>query len=173
MEIFKDIIGYEGLYQVSNLGNVKSLSRIVKRTDGRKQELKGKALKTIKSSGGYNQCALYKDGSRRLILVHTMVSKAFISTDYRSKGLVVRHKNQVRTDDTLENLEVVSRGESLSNRKGTSDFVGVSFCNTTGLWAASIFINGKQKFLGRFKEEILAHYKHQQAVMDNIKKQIK
>ncbi len=79
-EIWKDIKEYEGLYQVSNLGNVKSLDRLVDhKNKGYKQKIKGK-LKSVRldSSNQYYLVDLCKNGKSKTLLVHRLVANAFI-----------------------------------------------------------------------------------------------
>ena len=63
-EIFADIPGYEGYYQVSNYGNVKSLDRVIKEKTGKTQTLKGRVLKQRINPGGYRYIELGKNGTK-------------------------------------------------------------------------------------------------------------
>ena len=77
MEIWKDIPGYEGLYQVSNIGNIKSLDRLIK--DGNHyRKIKGKNIKKVISVGGYYRVHLSKNGLTKLYRVNRLVAQAFI-----------------------------------------------------------------------------------------------
>ena len=93
MEIWKDIPGYENLYQISNLGNVRSL-----------RFNKIKPLKKILDRYGYLVVRLTKDKVGKWYKVHRLVAKAFLS-DY-SEELQVNHKNENKTDNSVENLEM-------------------------------------------------------------------
>lgn len=90
-EIWKDIFGYGGVYQVSNRGRVRSCKR-----------RSWKILKPMKLSNGYESVTLYSD-KRNMEYVHRLVAQAFIPNpnDY----LYVNHKNEVRTDNRVSNLE--------------------------------------------------------------------
>lgn len=99
MEEWKDIEGYEGLYQVSTLGRVRSLPR----KNARGQQLKGRYLKPGPTTDGYLSVRPFKDGKGRSILVHRLVAQAFIPNPYNKP--VVNHKNEVKTDNRIENLE--------------------------------------------------------------------
>ena len=94
-EIWKDIEGYEGLYQVSNLGDVRSL----KYAGGNKV----KPLKQDNDGNGYKQVILYKDGKRKNCKVHRLVAMAFISNPNNYKE--VNHKDENPSNNNVNNLE--------------------------------------------------------------------
>lgn len=98
-EVWKDVRGYEGLYQVSNFGRVKNRNRLLK-------------LQTKRD--GYVGVALFKDGHRKDKLVHRLVAKAFIEN---AKGkLEVNHKDGVRTNNCVSNLEWCTRSENMRHK---------------------------------------------------------
>lgn len=101
-EIWKDINGFVGLYQVSNLGRVKSLNRIVVRSDGRKQEVKERILKAG-FNGNYYHVRLLKDGVTKTALVHRLVAEAFLPNV--SNLPFVNHKDENKTNNIVDNLE--------------------------------------------------------------------
>lgn len=103
-EIWKDIPGYEGYYQVSNLGNVKSLTRLRKLRLELTCTVKEKMLKPQKATNGYLFIILSKDGKTRQILLHRLVMLSFIG---KSK-LEVNHKDGNKTNNCLSNLEYVT-----------------------------------------------------------------
>ena len=96
MEVWKDIKGYEGLYQVSNLGNVMSLH--YRGTKNKKQ-----LLKPAKDKDGYLSIALYKDGKTKQYRVHRLVASAFIPNPNNYSQ--VNHINEIKDDNRVENLE--------------------------------------------------------------------
>lgn len=98
-EIWKDIIGYEGLYQVSNLGRVKSLERYS--SCGRK--LKEKILKQGINNDGYCYVNLYKEGVVKTFKTHRLVCQAFIPNPQNYP--CVNHKDENPSNNTIENLE--------------------------------------------------------------------
>lgn len=107
IEEWKDIEGYEGLYQVSNLGRVKSLDRIIYRNNGRIQTLRERILKPAKISGGYQFVLLSKDGKTKHCLVHRLVASAFIENpnDYTD----VNHIDENKINNRVDNLEWCNR----------------------------------------------------------------
>lgn len=101
-EIWRDVAGYEGLYQGSNLGRVKSLERKVKKLNGYRT-VSYKILKQYKDTQGYLYVRLSKDGKAKNIKVHRLVAEAFIDNPYNLPE--VNHINEDKTDNRLENLE--------------------------------------------------------------------
>ena len=104
MEIWKDIVNYEGLYKISNLGNVMSLEKqIINQDDKRVQKRPAKLLKQHMNQFGYMKVWLYKDGKRKEYAVHRLVANAFI--DNPENKPCVNHIDNNRANNTLENLE--------------------------------------------------------------------
>lgn len=102
-EIWKDIEGYEGLYQVSNLGRVKNLKRI----DAHEHELQGRILKPCKTKNGYLHVNLSKDGKTQSYYVHRLVATAFIENPNNYKE--VNHIDEKPINNELSNLEWCDR----------------------------------------------------------------
>ena len=96
-EIWKDITGYEGLYQVSNLGNVKSL--------GNDKNRKEKILRQTENKSGYLRVTLCKDGKPRYYLSHRLVANVFIKNEAPLFYTQVNHKDENKTNNRVENLE--------------------------------------------------------------------
>lgn len=101
-EIWKDIIGYENLYRVSNKGNVKSLDRVSKFHTGYGIK-KGKVLKLTVDKNGYHRISLYKDGKSKKHFVHRLVAKAFI--EKRKGKHHINHLDGNPKNNVVENLE--------------------------------------------------------------------
>ena len=94
-EIWKDIEGYEGLYWASNLGNIKSLKKI---------------LKLNKVAKGYFHATLYKDGIPKTFKAHRLTAKAFIPNPENKNE--VNHKDGIKTNNNILNLEWNTRAEN-------------------------------------------------------------
>lgn len=124
-EIWKDIEGYEGIYQISNLGRVKSLIRVIKRSDGKIKTFKERILKPALNTFGYPYVNLSKQGKVKSFVVHRLVVKAFILNIGNKSD--VNHINGIKTDNRVVNLEWNTRSENvqhafdngLNNNKGS------------------------------------------------------
>jgi hypothetical protein len=104
-EIWKDIEGYEGLYQVSNLGRIKSLPKMVSGNHYRGERIIGS------SSGFYNRVCLYKNNKAKSIRIHRLVAKAFIPNLENKPE--INHVNGNRLDNRVENLEWATPKENM------------------------------------------------------------
>lgn len=155
-EIWKDIPNYEGLYQVSNLGNVKSLNY-----NNSGHEL---LLKDGLDSKGYCNVRLSKNKVAKTKRVHQLVAIAFLNhTPDGTNKLVVDHINNIKADNRLENLQILTNRENISKGKGCflSNYKGVTWEKSRNKWKSRIRINGKLKHLGYFINELEASNAYQ------------
>ena len=109
-ELWRDIRGYEGLYQVSSHGNVKSIDRIIRDKNGRVKISKGRLLAFTVEKDGYFQLHLSKGNVSKLFKVHKLVAEAFIQP-IKGKNLV-NHKNGLKQINHVKNLEWVNNKEN-------------------------------------------------------------
>jgi hypothetical protein len=108
IEIWKDIQGYENLYQISSFGNVKSLG------NGGSNKSKEKLLKQ-RICKGYFNVGLCKDGKQKKYQVHRLVAQAFL--DNPNNYPQVNHKNEIKIDNCISNLEWCT--QAYNNNYGT------------------------------------------------------
>ena len=113
MEVFKDILGYEGLYQVSNLGKVKSTERKAKHWRGGLLTVKSRIMKPFTSKCGYLIVSISKNSIDNKFLIHRLVSNAFIPNPYNKPQ--VNHINGIKTDNRVVNLEWNTRSENIKH----------------------------------------------------------
>lgn len=97
-EVWKDIPGYEGLYQASTFGRIKSLTKYKK------------VLTNYLQPNGYEAVQLYKNKTRRFCLVHRLVAKTFIPNPLKKPA--VNHKDEIRNHNNVQNLEWVTNSEN-------------------------------------------------------------
>ena len=109
-EIWKDIEGYEGLYQVSNRGRVKSLERIVMRKNGRPYSVPELIKERQIDHKGYDRIGLNKNGKKKRFFVHRLVLQAFNPSS--DETLEVNHIDGNKLNNNVENLEWVTSSEN-------------------------------------------------------------
>lgn len=166
-EVWKDVINYEGIYQVSNLGRVKSLSRIVLRANKYPFFTREIILSQTINTRGYNRVVLSFKSVKKTMMVHVLVAEAFLNHNRNnSENIIVDHKNNIKTDNNLINLQLISQRKNTSkDKKNTSSkYTGVCFRKSRGYWQSAIRINGKIKHLGYFKDELKASEAYQNAL---------
>jgi hypothetical protein len=109
-EIWKDCAGWEGKYQVSTLGNVKSLDRYTRRVDGTINHCREKPRKTQISNCGYVRVSFFDEGKNFMLSVHRLVAEAFIPNPENKPE--VNHISGIKTDNSVQNLEWMSSREN-------------------------------------------------------------
>lgn len=102
IEEWRDVLNFEGLYLISNLGNVKSVERF-KRNNSGTQFVNERLLSLTPDKDGYLRVCLSKDGLHYVKSVHRLVAEAFIPNTNNLP--VVNHKNEDKQDNRVENLE--------------------------------------------------------------------
>jgi len=154
-EIWKDIEGYEGMYQISNLGRVKSLSRVVIRKNGVPNSVKEKYFKRKIHSTGYYLIGLTQFGKTINVKLHRLIAKAFIPNPKNLPD--VNHIDGDKSNNELSNLEWTSTRENsvhgFLRRKKSSRYPGVSWVSSRSKWCAFIKLDGTQMNLWSFKNE--------------------
>lgn len=151
-ETWKPVPNYEGLYEVSDSGNVRSFQR------------KKGLLKLMRDSYGYRQVHLSKSGKVTRFKIHRLVASVFLGL---TPKMHVDHRDSDRANNHFSNLRVCTLEENLRfpnvRKKKTSQYVGVSW-DKAGKWRAQIQVGKKKKMIGRFATEEAAHQAYQTAL---------
>tara|TARA_R110000787_G_scaffold71230_2_gene158511 strand:+ start:117 stop:653 length:537 start_codon:yes stop_codon:yes gene_type:complete len=160
MEIFKDVKGYEGFYQVSNYGNVKSLAR-----KGRKKDI---LLKPSKDKNGYYYIVFCHNHISKTVKIHQLVAIAFLNHyPNRYDGLIVDHIDNNPSNNTLSNIQLITSRENTSkDKKGDNKYTGVYFDKRYNNFSSRIMIGKDKVHLGCFENDIDASNIYQKALLN-------
>jgi predicted XRE-type DNA-binding protein len=109
-EEWRSIAGYEGFYEVSNFGNVRSCDKYVNATRGSKALRKGRVLEKTEIAGGYQRVCLSREHVKEYESVHRLVALAFIPL--RDGADFVNHKDLNKKNNRVDNLEWVTQSEN-------------------------------------------------------------
>ena len=163
-EVFKSIKDYEGLYEISNFGNVKSLPR---KTSNQHNEIET-ILKPCSGRNGYEHISLYKDRKQKTHKISHLVYDHFGKGKRNGYVVHVDHINGVITNNRIDNLQLLTSRENTSKgwkiKKTTSKFIGVDWHKQNEKWRVRIQINGKDLHIGSFVDEFKAHLAYQKAL---------
>ena len=117
MEIWKDIEGYEGCYQVSNEGNLRSLDRVVKGKNKINKTLKGRSLKSTVTAYGYKAVVFRKNGKKENFRTHRLVAQSFLNNV--EKKPLINHIDGDKTNNVVSNLEWCTDSENMKHAFAT------------------------------------------------------
>jgi len=158
-EVFKTIPGYEGIYEISSLGRVRSLPRLVKCKNEKFRLTIDKILRQRINKKGYFSILLNKNNISKMYLTHQLVGISFLNHTLENSKIVINHKNFIRSDNRLENLETISQRENANKKhlKSISKYVGVHLDKKSNKWHSKILIDKNRVYLGSFDNEIDAH----------------
>lgn len=170
-EIWKDIPGFEGIYQISNLGNVRRMERMVQGPLSM-IKLSQRKVKPCKSSGYYQ--VMLCNNTRENYHIHKLLAFTFLNLDIKDKTKVVNHIDGSRDNNKLSNLEIISQRENTSHyftklENKASKYLGVSYeknSKSIPKWKASLWYNKRLINLGRYHSEEEAHQAYQNALKE-------
>jgi len=167
IEIWKPIKNYEGLYEVSNHGRVKSLAK--EWINGRGLRKKSDSIKKISiTDRGYKSAILNNNKKRKTFTVHSLVWDHFGDQPRNGLKLQVDHIDNNKLNNRIDNLQLLTQRANISKyhktQKHTSHYTGVHWSKDSKKWRSVIGINGKYKHLGYFIDEHDAHLAYQKAL---------
>ena len=165
-EIWKDVLGYEGLYEISNMGNIRSLTRVVITKKGNKRVRQGKVLR-FGLTRGYKIVCLTNNKKARTFTVHKLMAINFLNHTPCGHKEVVNHKDFDRLNNKISNLELISQRENTNKKhiKSSSKFVGVTFSKKRNIWSSAIVKEGKRIYLGSSNSEEEASNLYENALL--------
>ncbi len=150
-EQWRPVVGWQGYYEVSSRGRVRSLPRTIMRSNGKPQTFKERILRPAPDRNGYLAVTLCRDGVARTVQVHVVEFAAFNGP--LPRGMTVDHRDRNETNNDIGNLRLATNQQNAANSKlstaNTSGFKGVSQ-TASGKWQAQIFVDGKSRYLGSF-----------------------
>ncbi len=169
-EVWKDIPGYEGLYQASQLGRVKRLARYSRtfrkdRADVQVAFLKEKMLSKVINDKGYYCISLHKDGKSTYFETHRAIAATFHNYTTEPYILNCDHIDNDKLNNRADNLQIVTVRKN-STKDKPSDFLGASFAKNVQKWKSSIALNNKDIYLGLFDTEREAHERYLEALVE-------
>jgi len=163
MELWKPVKNYEGFYEASNFGNIKSVDKIVICKDGRKYFQAGRILKQG-SGKSYLNVNLSKNGNSKTKDVHRIIAETFCEGDNK---LDVDHINGIKTDNNSNNLRFVTTSQNLRNQHiKIKGYVFVKR-NLKKPYQGQASLNGKRIHLGMFESAELAKKAHSNFLLVN------
>ena len=166
MEIWKDIPEYEGIYEISDKGIVKSLERYVDNGKGGYNLVRERILRPNRDTAGYLHVGLHNEGKKKTTAIHQLMAVVFLAHVPNGNNIVVDHIDNDQLNNILGNLQLITNRKNCSkDRTGhSSDYVGVYWHKNANKWGAQIKINGKKKHLGLFMEQLEASRAYQIAL---------
>lgn len=123
-EIWKDVTGYEGLYQVSSYSRIRSLDRIVRHSDTKTKKIKGVILKNIIHGSGYVIVSLLKNSIRNQKKLHRLIAIEFIENKQNKPQ--INHIDGVKTNNSISNLEWCTAKENVIHKFDCLKYVSPS-----------------------------------------------
>ena len=174
MEIWKDVKGYKGLYQVSSLGNIKSLNRSIKDSRGYERFINERMLSPSTNNGGYLSVVLSFKGKLTTKPIHILVAESFLNHITCGKKYVINHKDFDRKNNKKDNLEIVTFRTNTNKKhlKSSSKYTGVYWMKKNKKWMASIRMNNKNNYLGSFHNEFYAHLAYEKALKKLLQNEV-
>lgn len=153
-EIWKTIKDYEGLYEVSTLGRVRSLARIITEHNGKSRPLRERILKSVIAGPGYPMVGLHLGTEQHTKYVHRLVLETFVGPAPKNK--LARHLNSNKEDARLSNLDWSTQKENLADRLPLGTANRGDRCGTAKLTKEQVKRMRKMYATGKYSYKDLA-----------------
>lgn len=163
-EIWKPVPGYEGLYEASDQGRVRSLDVRVPMRWGATRIRRGRILRHNITQTGYPSVMLSKSSQQLRVTVHRIVAVAFGLVD-GGDDAEIDHINRDRADPRLVNLRRATSSQNkrvapTAGRRKRADALRGAYLKPSGRWQALVSEEGRQTYLGSFQTELEAHRRY-------------
>lgn len=169
-EEWKPINGYEGLYEISNYGIVKSLAKEWATGNGVMFKKETTILKPKEHAGGYRLYTLCKNGTLNNHSAHTLVYDHFGVGKRNGRKLQVDHIDEDKTNNRIDNLQLLTPRENISKMMATTDkpskYPGVHWHGRDKKWGTQIRHNRQRTYLGLFETEKEAYAEYERALKE-------
>lgn len=157
MEEWRSVKGYEGYYEVSSKGKVRSVDRVIKTANGIKRKYSGKILSQHLSDKNYPLISLYMNCNEKTYYVHKLVAISFLGHKPCGSKEEVDHINGDRTDNSISNLRILSGEEHRKIKKhsiwGVSKYKYACWHKKNKKWLGSFSKNGKSYHVGYYESD--------------------
>jgi len=153
-EIWKNVIDYEGIYQISNLGNLKNIKT-------------NKILKVNNKKEKYLNVSLYKNGKQKTFYIHRLIALIFIPNPHKLP--MINHIDGNKQNNDILNLEWCTNRENTSHyySNKSNKLRGAFYIKETNRWKSIIIVNNKRINLGHYLTEIDAHNAYVKYLTEN------
>lgn len=169
-EEWKDIPGWEEMYQASTFGNIRSIDRTIIYKDGRTYKYKGVILSSSINTSGYLAVGLAKDNKIFTISVHQLIACAFLNHKINGYKIIINHIDRNKLNNHVSNLEICTARYNTAytyfNKKTSSIYTGVRFNKKTKAWFTSMTIQNKEIFIHYSKDELICAKAYEIAVQN-------
>lgn len=166
-EIWKPIPDYEGCYEASSLGRIRSLNRTVSITRKNKthqRAINGNILYLTKNRGGYLVRTLSKYSKHRLVTAHRMVMYAFVG----KSDMQIDHINDIKTDNRLSNLHYVTTRENNFKFAAKNNDYYLYYIKNRDAWNCRILYKGKSNYIGYSKDKEKVRAMRDEFIKENM-----
>lgn len=157
IEIWVDVPSCYG-YQVSNIGNIRSIDRVVQDKNGWEKKIKGRTLHPTINKRGYFSANISMNGKRVGIEIHRLVAMGFLGHVPNGSIIVVDHIDKNPLNNRVENLRLVTQRDNINRTvRGKSKYPGVQWVSQIRKWRVMVRNGNTRTYVGSFSDEYSAY----------------